>query len=328
VPKKQRVVITGVSGQDGSYLAELYLQDGWEVHGIVRRASSLNRKRLDQITENLSLADKSRLYIHYGDVLDFSSLIAILRDSKPSHVVNLAAQSHVGISFKLPVETNNVVALGALNVFEATRLTCPSARIYQASSSEMFGGLLGRKSLSESDFFQPKSPYANAKVAAHHYASIYRDAYEQFVVSGILFNHESPRRGENFVTRKITLTLGKILKGETKHLSLGNLTAKRDWGHAKDYVRAIRLMLNQESPQDFVVATGLAKSVYEFATDAFLLRGLDVNDFLVTDPNQFRPNEVADLVGDSSAIRLKLQWIPEYNYHDLVREMVDHDTSV
>lgn len=323
-----RVLITGISGQDGSYLAESYLEDGWEVHGIVRRSSSMSRARLDEITSKLTAASAKRLHIHYGDVLDFSSLISIIKISRPRHIVNLAAQSHVGISFKLPIDTFNVNAWGALNIFEAARLFCPEARIYQASSSEMYGGLLGRNQLDENDSFFPKSPYAIAKVAAHNYVNVYRDSFNMFLVGGILFNHESPRRGENFVTRKITLTLGKILNNQTNVLKLGNVHAERDWGHARDYIRAVRLMLEQNHAKDYVVSTGVSRSVLQFATDAFSLRGLNVADYLLIDDSQFRPNEVHNLNGNSDKIRRELGWQPLCTYEELVEEMVEWDTRL
>lgn len=323
----KRVLITGVTGQDGSYLAESYLKDDFEVHGLVRRASTVERKRIDHLFDINSISSGQVLKLHYADLNDTSALVRVIALVEPDLVVNLAAQSHVAISFEVPIETGHVTGLGALALFESVRIVNPNIRIYQAGSSEMFGGMLGRTSLDEQSIFMPKSPYAVSKVFAHHSAQVYRDSYGMFVSNGILFNHESPRRGENFVSRKITLAAARISLGLQNKLILGNIEAKRDWGHAREYVRAIRAICEAEKPGDYVVATGKFYSVTDFAKLAFEYVNLDYKKYVEVDSSLFRPNEVEDLLGDPSKIRKELGWAHEIELPDLVKDMMDSDLS-
>ena len=320
----KKVIISGITGQDGSYLAENYLADGWEVHGLVRRTSSLNRPRIDHI-EHEDVGISSRLKLHYSDLHDFSSLLRIIDQVEPSHFVNLAAQSHVGVSFELPLETAEVTGVGAANIFEAIRIVNPKIRVYQASTSEMFGGGEGQKSLNEESPFLPRSPYAAAKLYAHNMAIIYRESYGMHISNGILFNHESPRRGENFVSRKITKAVARIQQGKQTRLYLGNVDATRDWGHARDYMEAIRLMLESDIPDDYVVATGQSYSVLDFVKESFGYLDLEYDRYLSIDPKLFRPNEVHDLLGDPSKIKNKLGWTTQTSFEDLVKEMIESD---
>ena len=322
-----KVLITGITGQDGSYLAESYLSDGYEVHGLVRRSSTLERKRIDHLFNPDFNNNKQVLKLHYADLNDTSALVRVISLVQPDIVINLAAQSHVGISFEVPIETGHVTGLGALALFEAVRIVNPGIRVYQAGSSEMFGGMLGRKSLDENSIFTPKSPYAAAKVFAHNSAQIYRDSYGMFVSNGILFNHESPRRGENFVSRKITLAASRISLGLQNKLTLGNMDAKRDWGHAKEYVRAIRLICDATTPNDYVVATGKFHSVTDFARLAFEHVGLDFKKYVEVDSRLFRPNEVEDLLGNPAKINSELGWRHEMELVDLVTDMMQSDLS-
>jgi len=321
----RKVLITGITGQDGSYLAESYLADGWEVHGIVRRSSTMARPRIDHLFSIDKNSVSQSIKLHYGDLSDFSALIRIIDSVQPEHVVNLGAQSHVAVSFDVPLETGYVTGLGAASIFEAVRIVDPKIRVYQASSSEMFGGGEGKNLLHEHSVFEPKSPYAAAKLYSHQMAKIYRDSYGMHISNGILFNHESPRRGENFVSKKITKAVARIALNKQQKLYLGNIHATRDWGHAIDYMKAVRLMLEAPSPDDYVVATGIAHSVEHFVNVAFSMVDLDVNAYLAIDENLFRPNEVKDLLGDPSKIKSVLGWKPEITFEDLVKEMLEYD---
>jgi len=325
----KKAFIAGVTGQDGSFLAELLLAKGYEVHGVIRRASTFNTDRLDAIYADPH-EKHSPLRLHYGDTSDGTGLRRLIEKVQPDEVYNLAAQSHVRVSFDQPEYTADVVALGALRLLEAVRdyigVSGKAVRIYQAGSSEMFGGAPPPQS--ETTPFYPRSPYAVSKVAAHWYGVNYREAYGMFIANGILFNHESERRGETFVTRKITRALGRIRLGLQKELFLGNLEAKRDWGYAKDYVEAMWLMLQQPEPDDFVVSTGEAHSVEEFLDVAAAQLNLDWRKFVKTDPRYFRPTEVRHLLGDSSKARKMLGWKPTIGFEQLVQRMVENDLEL
>jgi GDPmannose 4,6-dehydratase len=312
----RKALITGITGQDGSYLAELLLDKGYEVHGLVRRSSSFNTWRIDHIREDLVL--------HYGDLVDQNSLIRTFEQIQPDEVYNLAAQSHVKVSFEMPEYTADVTGMGVLRVLDAVRELGLPTRVYQAGSSEMFG-LVQETPQTERTPFHPRSPYGASKVYGHWIAVNYRESYGIHVTNGILFNHESPRRGENFVTRKITMGLAEIKKGTATELRLGNLDAKRDWGYAKDYVEAMWLMLQQEKPDDYVVATGETHSVREFLEEAFSHVGLDWQKHVVVDPKYFRPAEVDLLLGDPAKAKKALGWSPRCGFKELVRLMVDSD---
>jgi GDPmannose 4,6-dehydratase len=321
---KQIALITGITGQDGSYLAELLLSKGYEVHGIIRRSSSFNTGRIDRIFD--------RLKLHYGDLTEPHGLSHIIHQVRPTEVYNLAAQSHVKVSFELPGYTAQAAGMGVLNLLEAIRVIDPSIRLYQASSSEMFGSSVtqltdGRRVQNESTSFQPRSPYAAAKVFGHHMTVNYREAYGLHASSGILFNHESPRRGETFVTRKITRAVVNIYLGHQKELRLGNLKARRDWGHAEDYVQAMWLMLQQPKGGDYVVATGETHTVEEFVSAAFGYFNMDWKNYVVIDEKYFRPTEVDYLCGDPSKAKKVLGWTPRYTFKGLVDAMMkaDHD---
>jgi GDPmannose 4,6-dehydratase len=325
----KRALITGITGQDGSYLSELLLQKGYEVHGIVRRASTFNTERLEHLYRDPH-DPSARLLLHYGDVGDGTGLRRILELARPDEVYNLAAQSHVRVSFDQPEYTADAVATGTLRLLDALRdysaLSRRAVRFYQAGSSEMFGAAPPPQR--ESTPFHPRSPYAVSKVAAHWYAINYREAYGLFIANGILFNHESPRRGETFVTRKITRAAARIKVGLQKKVYLGNLDAKRDWGFAGDYVEAMWLMLQADAPDDYVVATGEAHSVRELVETAFAHVGLDSKDAVEVDPRYFRPSEVDHLCGDASKARKSLGWAPRVGFRALVRMMVDHDLEI
>ena len=312
----KKALITGITGQDGSYLAELLLEKGYEVHGLVRRSSSFNTWRIDHV--------RDRLVLHYGDLVDQNSLVRTLESIAPDEVYNLAAQSHVKVSFEMPEYTANVTAIGVLRLLDAVRESGLEARVYQAGSSEMFG-LVQESPQRETTPFHPRSPYGVSKVFGHWIAVNYREGYGMHVSNGILFNHESPRRGENFVTRKITLGVAAIKKGMTKELRLGNLDARRDWGFAKDFVEAMWMMLQQPEPGDYVVATGETHSVREFCEEAFGCVGLDWKDFVKVDPKYFRPAEVDLLLGDPSRAKAKLGWQPRVTFKELARLMVEAD---
>ena len=319
----RKALITGISGQDGSYLAELLLSKGYEVHGIVRRSSSVSRERLEFLYPEYK--DK-KLFLHYGDITDGSSLARLLYSLKPDEIYNLAAQSHVKISFDIPEYTAEVDAVGTIRLLESIRETGLKTKFYQASSSEMFGKVLEIPQ-TEATPFHPRSPYACAKVFAHYATINYRESYDLFACNGILFNHESPRRGENFVTRKITKGIADILSKKTDKIYLGNIDAKRDWGYAKDYVEAMWLMLQQAKPDDYVIATGETHSVGEFADEAFKLVGLDSKKYIAIDKKYFRPAEVDLLLGDASKAKAKLGWKPQTIFTELVKIMVTADCA-
>lgn len=319
----KKALITGITGQDGSYLAELLLQKGYEVHGVIRRSSSFNTDRIEHLYRDPHQAGV-RLKLHYGDLTDVSSLRSILQQSQPDEIYNLAAQSHVRVSFLQPEYTADVSAVGALRMLDAVRELGKEVRYYQASSSEMYGKVI-EVPQNESTPFYPRSPYACAKVFAHHQTINYREAYGLFACCGILFNHESPRRGETFVTRKTTRGATRIKLGLQDKLYLGNLDAKRDWGYAPDYVRAMWMMLQQDEPEDYVIATGENHSVREFVERVFAKLDLDPDDHIEIDPQYFRPTEVDILLGDPSKARQKLGWKPETDFASLVDEMVEHD---
>jgi len=312
----KKALVTGITGQDGSYLAELLLEKGYEVHGLVRRSSSFNTWRIDHVRE--------RLVLHYGDLVDQNSLMRALETVQPEEVYNLAAQSHVKVSFEMPEYTTDVTAIGVLRVLDAARDLGLRTRVYQAGSSEMFG-LVQETPQTEKTPFHPRSPYAVSKVFGHWMAVNYRESYGMHVSNGILFNHESPRRGENFVTRKITMGVAAIKQGRAKELRLGNLDAKRDWGFARDYVEAMWRMLQQDEPGDYVIATGETHSVREFCEEAFSHVGLDWKDFVKVDPKYFRPAEVDMLLGDPGQARTVLGWEPKVTFKELARLMVDAD---
>ena len=313
---KKKALITGITGQDGSYLAELLLEKGYEVHGLVRRSSSFNTWRIDHVREQLVL--------HYGDLVDQNSLVRALEALEPDELYNLAAQSHVRVSFDMPEYTTDVTAIGVLRVLDAVRDLGCKTRIYQAGSSEMYG-LVQETPQTERTPFHPRSPYAVSKVYGHWMAVNYRESYGMYVSNGILFNHESPRRGENFVTRKITLGAAAIKQGRSRELKLGNLEAKRDWGYAKDYVEAMWRILQQDQPGDYVVATGETHSVREFCEAAFSCVGLDWREFVKLDQKYFRPAEVDLLLGDASKARRELGWEPRVTFRGLVSLMVQAD---
>ena len=316
-------LITGITGQDGSYLAEFLIERGYVVHGIIRRSSSFNTSRVRHIFQDPH-EDKPRLVLHYGDLLDSESLMRVLHKVKPDEVYNLAAQSHVRVSFDLPTYTADVVYLGTLRLLEALRTLDRPVRFYQASSSEMFGGIT-ETALDENSPLVPRSPYAIAKVAAYHQTINYRQAYGMFASNGILFNHESPRRGETFVTRKITRGLALILAGHERYLYMGNLAARRDWGFAGDYVEAMWLMLQHDQPDDFVVATGETHSVQEFLDICCDLIGLDSQEVVRIDPVYFRPTEVDFLLGDPSKAMRDLGWRPRTPFRQLAAMMLAVD---
>ena len=338
--QRKRALITGITGQDGSYLAELLLAKGYEVHGIIRRSSSFNTGRIDDLYQDPHETDR-RLFLHYGDLNDASSLNRILRITDPEEIYNLGAQSHVKVSFDTPEYTGEVTGLGSTRLLEAIRELQIRPRIYQASSSEMFGKVLETPQKETTPFY-PRSPYGVAKVYAFWMAVNYREAYGLYAVNGILFNHESPRRGETFVSRKITRAVGRIGHGLQDRLYLGNLDAKRDWGYARDYVDAMWRMLQQESPEDFVIATGQTHTVREFCDlafaragmplewkgEAFDEKGIDVNTGRIVvevDPRYLRPTEVDLLLGDATKAKEKLGWVPATSFGELVNLMVDAD---
>lgn len=325
----KKALITGITGQDGSYLSEFLLERGYEVHGIVRRSSSINTKRIDGIY--------SKLNLHYGDLTDSTNLISVIQRVKPDEIYNLGAQSHVKVSFELPEYTGQVDALGTLRILEAVRLLGLNTRIYQASTSELFG-LVQEIPQKETTPFYPRSPYGVAKIYGYWITKNYRESYNMYACTGILFNHESPRRGETFVTRKISRGLAAISRGEQDCLYLGNLNAKRDWGHAKDFVRAMWMMLQQETPDDYVIATGVQYSVREFVEKCapyFNMNiewigeelnevGIDTNtgkEIIKIDSKYFRPAEVETLLGDATKAKKKLGWVPEISFDELVQDM-------
>jgi GDPmannose 4,6-dehydratase len=320
----KKALITGLAGQDGSYLAELLLNKGYEVHGTIRRTSTINTWRIDHLYHDPHNAGVS-LHLHYIDVTDASALSALVREVDPDEIYNLAAQSHVQVSFELPSYTADVTGVGTLKVLEAARNHTRPIRVYQASSSEMFGAALPPQS--ELTPFHPRSPYGVAKVFAYWATRNYREAYGMFAVNGILFNHESPRRGETFVTRKITRAVAAIAKGRQETLFLGNIEAKRDWGFAGDYVDAMWRMLQVDEPEDFVIGTGETHTVREFCELAFGHVGLDWERHVRIDPRYYRPSEVDVLLGDPTKAKEKLGWTPTVTFRDLVAMMVDADVA-
>jgi GDPmannose 4,6-dehydratase len=321
----KRAFITGITGQDGSYLAELLLSKGYEVYGTIRRSSSFNTKRIDHIYQDPHEAG-ARLHLVYADLNDASSMNKLLRNIRPDEIYNLGAQSHVRTSFDVPEYTAEVVGVGTLRLLEAVRESGFTPKFYQASSSEMFGKALETPQTEMTPFY-PRSPYGAAKAFAYWTTVNYRESYGIFACNGILFNHESPRRGETFVSRKITMAAARIKLGLQEKLYLGNLDARRDWGFAKDYVEAMWLMLQQDQPDDFVIATGKTHSVREFLDEAFGYLDLDWHDFVEIDPRYFRPTEVDFLLGDASKARAKLGWNPKVKFEELVRLMVDADMA-
>jgi GDPmannose 4,6-dehydratase len=325
----KRALITGITGQDGSYLTELLLSKGYEVHGVVRRSSTFNTERIDHLLRDPH-DPTARVFRHYGDLSDGTGMSRILDLVAPDEVYHLAAQSHVRVSFDQPEYTADVIALGSLRLFDLLRVhnkrSGNNVRIYQAGSSEMFGA--SPPPQNEGTLFHPRSPYAASKVAAHWFGVNYRESYGMYLANGILFNHESPRRGETFVTRKITRAVGRIKLGLQDKLFLGNLDAKRDWGFAGDYVEAMWLMLQQDTPGDFVVATGESHSVRDFAREAFACVGLDWEAHVRIDPTYFRPAEVDFLQGDASKMVAATKWSPTVSFKQLVRLMVENDLEL
>jgi len=326
VAKRKRALITGITGQDGSYLAELLLEKGYEVHGLIRRSSTFGTERIDHIYQDPHQPG-ARLMLHYGDLADGAGLRRVLTLCQPDEVYNLGAQSHVRVSFDQPVYTAQVDAIGTLRLLEAIRDLALPTRFYQASSSEMFGKV-SEVPQSETTPFHPRSPYACSKVFSFFQTVNYREAYGIFACNGILFNHESPRRGETFVTRKITQAATRIKEGLQDELYLGNLEARRDWGFAGDYVKAMWLMLQQDEPEDYVIATGESHSVREFLEEAFGLVELDWRKYVRIDPRYFRPSEVDLLLGDPGKSRRQLGWEPQVDFRDLVRMMILYDWEV
>jgi GDPmannose 4,6-dehydratase len=322
----KKALITGITGQDGSYLAELLLEKGYEVHGIIRRASTFNTGRIDHLYKDPHI-NGVRLFLHYGDIADSTNLIKLIYRIQPDEVYHLAAQSHVRVSFDIPEYTADVTGLSTIRILEAIRQTGVGSKFYQASSSEMFGKVQETPQCETTPFY-PRSPYGAAKLYAHWATVNYRESYGIFACSGILFNHESPRRGETFVTRKITRAVARIRAGQESTLYLGNLDAKRDWGYAKEYVQAMWLMLQQDKPDDYVIATGETHSVEEFLTEAFSRVDLDWHDYVELDPKYLRPAEVDLLIGDATKAKRLLGWQPNVTFKQLVRLMVDADLSM
>jgi len=322
----KRALITGITGQDGSYLAEFLLEKGYEVHGVIRRSSSFNTGRIEHLYRDPHQPGV-RLRLHYGDLTDAGSLRSILRDVQPDEIYNLAAQSHVRVSFDQPEYTAEVTAVGALRMLDALRDLGGHVRYYQAGSSEMFGEVVDTPQ-TERTPFRPRSPYACAKVFAHYQTINYREAFDLFACNGVLFNHESPRRGETFVTRKVTRAATRIKLGLQDRLHMGNLAAKRDWGYAPDYVRGMWLMLQQDEPDDYILATGDTHSVQDLLERVFTGLDLDWREYVSVDPRYFRPTEVDLLVGDASKARAKLGWEPTTSFDELIDLMVEHDLTL
>lgn len=317
----KKAFVTGVTGQDGSYLVDLLISKGYEVHGLIRQSTQFTPDRWGHL-KNAMLSRK--LEVHHGDLMDASGMRSMLENIQPDEVYNLAAQSHVGISFEQPVNTSEVTALGALNLLDAIKRSKLNCRFYQASSSEMFGKVRSTPQ-NEQTPFHPRSPYGCAKVYAHYITQNYRESYDMFACSGILFNHESERRGENFVTRKITRAVGRIKAGLQDELLMGNTSALRDWGYAPEYVEAMWLMLQQEKPDDYVIGTGTRHSVQEFIDEAFEVAGLDKDKYIKIDQRFMRPSEVDTLTGDATKAKEVLGWTPKVDFKSLVKKMVDHD---
>jgi GDPmannose 4,6-dehydratase len=322
----KKALITGITGQDGSMLCELLLSKGYEVHGLIRRSSSFNTERIDSMYQDPHVKE-ARMFLHYGDMTDASSLYSLLSYIKPDEVYNLAAQSQVRVSFDMPVYTVQSITIGTIQLLESIRAVNTNIRFYQASSSEMYGRVVETPQI-ESTPFHPCSPYGCAKAFAYWQTINYREAYGIFACNGILFNHEGPKRGETFVTRKITRAATRIKLGLQDKLFLGNLDAKRDWGYAGDYVEAMWLMLQHNAPGDYVISSGETRSVREFVEETFALLGLDWNKYVVIDPHYFRPTEVDLLLGDSSKARDILGWSPKVTFKQLVKMMVEHDMEL
>lgn len=323
--KTKKALITGITGQDGSYLAELLLSKGYEVHGIIRRSSSFNTGRIEHLYQDFH-SKNAKIFLHYGDLADSSALSRLLEKIQPDEIYNLAAQSHVRVSFDIPEYTADVVGLGTIRILDAIKETKIKTRFYQASTSELYGKVVETPQTEKTPFY-PRSPYACAKLYSYWITVNYRESYDIYACNGILFNHESPRRGETFVTKKITHAIARILKKEQDKLYLGNLEAKRDWGYAKDYVEAMWLMLQQEKAEDYVIATGETHSVREFLDEAFGLVGLDWKKYVEIDPKYYRPAEVDLLLGDSTKAREKLGWKPKTTFKELVKIMLEYDLN-
>tara|TARA_B100000401_G_scaffold123113_1_gene80619 strand:- start:254 stop:1285 length:1032 start_codon:yes stop_codon:yes gene_type:complete len=319
-----KALITGITGQDGAYLSEFLLSKNYEVHGIVRRSSSFNTGRIDHLISKHTSDGKLQLY--YSDLLDSSSITNLINNIQPDEIYNLGAQSHVAVSFQNPILTTQLGTLGSITILETIKHLDKKVKFYQASSSEMFGGT-SKELLDENSLFDPKSPYGASKVFAHDITKIYRESYNVFGVNGILFNHESPLRGETFVTRKISKAVGRIAAGIQSKLTLGNLDASRDWGYAKDYIEGMWLMMQYDYPEDWVLATGVTKTVRDFAEEAFKHVNLNWEDYVITSEKYFRPNEVDYLLGDSSKAREVLKWKPSVDFKGLVKIMVEHDIN-
>ena len=319
-----KALITGITGQDGAYLSEFLLSKNYEVHGIVRRSSSFNTGRIDHLISKH--ASDGKLQLYYSDLLDSSSITNLINNIQPDEIYNLAAQSHVAVSFQNPILTSQLGTLGSITILETIKHLDKKVKFYQASSSEMFGGA-SKELLDENSLFDPKSPYGASKVFAHEITKIYRDSYDVFGVNGILFNHESPLRGETFVTRKISKAVGRIAAGIQSKVTLGNLEASRDWGYAKDYIEGMWLMMQYDYPEDWVLATGVTKTVRDFAEEAFKHVNLNWEDYVISSEKYFRPNEVDYLLGDSSKARKKLNWKPSVDFSGLVEIMVEHDIN-
>lgn len=321
----KKALITGITGQDGSYLAEFLIEKGYEVHGLIRRSSSFNTDRIDHLYKDPHATNR-KLYLHYGDVTDGVGLTNLIRTIEPQEIYNLAAQSHVMVSFTMPQYTAQVDGVGTVSILEAIRSSGLQTRFYQASTSELFGSTPPPQS--EKSMFRPRSPYAAAKLMGFWSTVNYREAFGVHATNGILFNHESPRRGETFVTRKITRAVAAIKKGRQEKLYLGNLAAVRDWGYAKEYVESMWLMLQQDQPSDFVIATGIGATVRDFAEVAFAHANLDWQEFVVEDERYRRPTEVDALVGDGSKAKTELKWEPKTKWDELARLMVDADLQL
>ncbi len=321
----KKAFITGITGQDGYYLSKLLLEKDYQIFGTIRRSSSINTNRIDEFIAKYKDTDRFNLY--YSDLLDSSSLNSLINNLQPDEIYNLAAQSHVSVSFKNPIYTSQTGTLGSLSLLEAVRNSDKKIKYYQASSSEMYGGATKEK-LNEESLFDPKSPYAASKVFAHDITKIYRESYDIFGVNGILFNHESPHRGETFVTRKITRAVGRIVLGLQSKLTLGNLEASRDWGFAGDYVEGMWKMMQHDTPDDWVLATGETHKVSEFAELAFKEAGLNWEDYVITSEKYFRPNEVEYLLGDYKKAEKALGWKPQTQFADLVKIMVESDLEL
>tara|TARA_B100000927_G_scaffold26449_1_gene19859 strand:- start:150 stop:1181 length:1032 start_codon:yes stop_codon:yes gene_type:complete len=317
-----KALITGITGQDGYYLAKLLIEKGYEVHGTIRRSSTINTDRIDPLISQFE--EVGKLNLHYSDLLDSASLNSLINQIQPDEIYNLAAQSHVAVSFKNPIYTTQTGTLGSVALLEAVRHSNNEIKFYQASSSEMYGGI-NKEMLNETSPLIPKSPYAASKVFAHNMTKLYRESYDLFCVNGILFNHESPHRGQTFVTRKITRAVGRIVNNLQSKLTLGNLDASRDWGFAGDYVEGMWLMLQHDTPDDWVLATGETHTVKEFLQKAFEYVDLDWEKYVQTSEKYFRPNEVEHLLGDSTKARKELNWSPKTSFDELVKLMIDHD---